>query len=137
MIVQPILAIQQPEPLKVSILSFSISQRVLTNTIPDPIILSDDEPEGAESKIDYSDLDFDLDLNLTAKKDSMSLHNSDSGLAGGDDFDSGTTSNSSHLTAECHNNNSNNGDGVIDTGKHLRSASRPRPASPRSSTATY
>jgi hypothetical protein len=84
-----------------------------------------------------SDLDFDLDSNPTGKKDSRSLHNSDGGLVGGDDFDSGTTSNSSHLTTECHNNDSNNGDGVIDTAKRLRSASRPRPASPHSSTATY
>jgi hypothetical protein len=123
----------------VSILSFSISQRVLTDTILDPIILSDNESKGAESETDYSDLDFDLDLNLnlTAKNDSRSLHNPDSGLVGDDDFDLGTTSNSSHLAAKCHNNNSNNSDGVIDTAKRLRSAGRPRPASPCSSAATY
>jgi hypothetical protein len=111
-------------------------QRVLTDTVPDPIILSDDEPEGAESGTDYSDLDFDLniDLDLTTEDGSRSLHNPDSWLAGDDDFDSGTTFNSSHLAAECHNNDSNNGDGVIDTAKRLRSAGRPRPVSPRAAT---
>jgi hypothetical protein len=49
-----ILAAQLWKVLKVSILRFSIWRGLLPYTIPDPIILSDDESAGTESETDYS-----------------------------------------------------------------------------------
>jgi hypothetical protein len=59
---------------------FSLWPGFLTYTIPDLIILSDDESAGAESKTDCSDLDVDV----RAKSDSALLHVADSELADGD-----------------------------------------------------
>jgi len=83
------------EAYKVSILRLSVRLRLLIHTIPDPIILSDDESVSAESKTDYSNLDVDL----TTKSDSHSLHVADSDLADGDGFGSRTTLISDRLIA--------------------------------------
>jgi hypothetical protein len=64
-----ILAAPRQEAVKVSILRFSLWPGLLTYTILDPIMLSDDESAGAESKTDCSDLDVDV----TEKSDSVEL----------------------------------------------------------------
>jgi hypothetical protein len=49
-----ILAAQLWEALKVSILCFSIWRRLLTHTIPNPIILSNNESIGTKSNTEFS-----------------------------------------------------------------------------------
>jgi hypothetical protein len=71
----------------VSILRFLIWLRLLTHTILNPIILSDNESVGTESKTDFSSLNIDL----TAKRDSNSLYVADNELMDGDGFGLGTT----------------------------------------------
>jgi hypothetical protein len=58
----------------------SLLPGLLTHIIPVPIILSDDESAGAESKTDYSDLDVDV----RAKSDSDPPHVVENELADGD-----------------------------------------------------
>jgi hypothetical protein len=70
----------------VSILRFSIWLGLLTYTILDPIILSDDESMGTKSNTDFSSLDIDL----IAKRDSNSPHAVDNELVDGDGFGLGT-----------------------------------------------
>jgi hypothetical protein len=82
-----ILAAQLWEALKVSIMRFSIWPGLLTHTIPDLIILSDDESVGTKSETDFSS----LDINLTAKRGSDSPHVADNELMDGDGFSLGTT----------------------------------------------
>jgi hypothetical protein len=80
-----ILATPRQEAVKVSMLRFSLWPGLLIHTIPDPIILSDDESAGAESKTDCSDLDVDV----RAKNDSDPPHVADSELADGSGSGSG------------------------------------------------
>jgi hypothetical protein len=82
----------------VSILRFSIWPGLLPHTILDPIILSDDESMGTESDTDFSSLDIDL----TAKRDSDSLHVVDNELMDGDGFGSGTIVISNRVVASLH-----------------------------------
>jgi hypothetical protein len=70
----------------VSILRFSIWLGLLTHTILDPIILSDDESIGTESNTDFSSLNIDL----IAKRDSNSLYVVDNELVDSDGFGLGT-----------------------------------------------
>ena len=60
-------------------LRFSIGLGVLTHTIPDPIILSDEGSVGSRPDSDFSSLDIDL----TAKHD-FYLHVADNDLVDGD-----------------------------------------------------
>ena len=62
-----------------SILHFSIWLGLLTYTILDPIILSDDKSVGTESNTNFSSLDIDL----IAKRDSNSPHIVDNKLVDG------------------------------------------------------
>ena len=117
-----ILAAQLWEALKVSIMRFSIWPGLLTYTIPDPIILSDDESMGTESETDFSCLDIDL----TAKRDSDSLHIVDSELVDGDGFGSRTTRISDRLVTD-HQDDDNNG--VVNNTKLWLSTDCPRSAS--------
>ena len=76
-----------------SILRFSIGLGLLTYTILDPIILSDDEFMGTKSNTNFSS----LDINLIAKRDSNSPHIVDNELVDGDGFGLGTTVISNHV----------------------------------------
>ncbi|KAH8650362.1 hypothetical protein BGZ60DRAFT_534447 [Tricladium varicosporioides] len=78
--------IVKKEAVKMSTLRFSIWPGLLTHTMPDPIILSDNEHVGAESETDYNDLDVDLG----AKSDSDSSHVAGSELADNNGFGSET-----------------------------------------------
>jgi len=82
-----ILAAQLWEALKVSIMRFSIWLGLLTHTILDPIILSDNESVGTKSETGFSSLNIDL----TAKRDSNSLHVADNKLIDSEGFSLGTT----------------------------------------------
>jgi hypothetical protein len=82
-----ILAAQLWEALKVSIRRFSIWLGLLTYTILDPIILSNNESVGTKSDTDFSSLDVDL----TAKRNSDSPHVVDNELIDSDGFGLGTT----------------------------------------------
>jgi hypothetical protein len=120
-----ILAAQRKEAYKVSILRCSIWPGLLTHTILDPIILSDDESVDAVSETDYSDLDVDL----TAKSNSDSLHVADSELADGDGFGLGTTHISNHLVADYQANDNNNNNSAVDDAQLRLSTDCPRLAS--------
>jgi hypothetical protein len=102
----------------VSILRFSIWRGLLTHTIPDPIILSDNESVGAESNTDFSSLNIDL----TAK------HVADNELMNGDGFGLGTIVISDRVVADDQDDDNNN-NGVVDGVKLRLSAGRPRSAS--------
>jgi hypothetical protein len=79
----------------VSIMRFSIWLRLLTYTILDPIILSNNEFVGTKSNTDFSSLDIDF----TAKRDSNSLHVANNKLIDSNSFGSGTTRISDHVVA--------------------------------------
>jgi hypothetical protein len=81
-----VLAAPRQEVVEVSILRLPVRPGLHTYTMPDPIILSDDESVSAESETDYSNLEVDL----TAKSDSSSLHIADSDIVDGEGFGSGT-----------------------------------------------
>jgi len=66
---------------------FSIWLRLLTYTIPDLIILSNNKFVGTKFDTNFSSLDIDL----TAKHDSNSLHVADNKLINSDGFGLGTT----------------------------------------------
>jgi hypothetical protein len=102
----------------VSILRFSIWRGLLTHTILDPIILSDNESMGTESDTDFSS----LDIGLTAK------HVIDNELMDGDGFSSGTTVISNRVVADDQDDDNNN-NGVVDDTKLRLSVDRPRSAS--------
>jgi hypothetical protein len=80
----------------VSILRFSLWPGLLTYTILDPIILSNDKSTNAESETDYSN----LDINIRAKSDSDTPHVADSQLV--DSFGSGAALISDCLVTDCH-----------------------------------
>lgn len=94
------------------------SPGLLTYTISDPIILSDDEFARAESDTDFSDLDIDV----RAKSDFDPLHIVGRELAAGGCY-SGAALISDHLVTNHH-------DGISSKPQCRLSASRPRPASP-------
>jgi hypothetical protein len=122
-----ILAGPRQEAVEVSILRFLLWPGLLTHTIPDPIILSDDESAGAESETDCSDLDLNVDVR--AKSDSDPPHVADSELADGDGFGLGAALISNRLVTD-HQDDDNDHNGVIDKTQLRLSADRPRPASP-------
>jgi len=66
---------------------FSIWLGLLTYTILDPIILSNNESVSTKSNTDFSSLDIDF----TAKRDSNSLHVADNKLIDNNSFSLGTT----------------------------------------------
>lgn len=103
-----ILAALRQEAVEVSILRLSFRPGLYTHTMPDPIILSDDESVGAESETDYSNLEVDL----TAKSDSSSPHIADSDMADGEGFGSGTTCISDPIVAD--HQDDDNDSGVVD-----------------------
>jgi len=119
-----ILATLREEAVEVSIVRFSLWLGLLTHTITDLIILSDDESAGAESETNYSDLDVDV----RAKSDSDPQHITDSELADGDGFGSGATLIPDRPITD-HQDDSNHNNGVVDhtkpqlTADHLKSAS--------------
>jgi len=125
-----ILPAQQKEAAKVSILRFSIWPGQLPHTIPDPIILSDNESVGAKSETDYNDLDVDL----KAKSDSNSTHVIEREPADDGGFGSRTTHTSSRLVTN-HTDDGNN-NGVADDTQLQLPADRPGSASPSHRTVT-
>ncbi len=76
----------------------------------------------------------DLDVDITAKRDSDSLHVADCELADGDGFGSGTTRISDRLVTD-HQDDDNNG--VVDDTKLRLSADHPRSASPGHGSITH
>jgi hypothetical protein len=120
-----ILAAPRQEAVKVSTLRFLIWPG-LTCTIPDPIILSDDESAGAESETDCGD----LDVNVRAKSDSDPPHVADSELADGDGFASEAALISGRLVTDYQDDDNNHNNGVVDKTRLRLSADRPRSASP-------
>jgi hypothetical protein len=127
-----ILAAQQKEALKVSTPSFSLWPGLPTHTIPDPIVLSDDESIGAESETDYTDPDVDLAANSYPD----SSHVADSELADGDGFGSRAALTSHCLVADHQDDNDKNSGG-IDNAQLRLSTDRPRSASPSHRSVTY
>jgi hypothetical protein len=73
----------------VSILRFSIWRRLLTYTILDPIILSNNESVGTKSNTNFSSLDIDL----------MAKHVIDNKLINSNSFGLGTTVISDYVIA--------------------------------------
>jgi hypothetical protein len=124
------LAAPRQAAVEVSILLFPLWPGLLTHTITDPIILSDDESAGAESETDCSDLDVDV----RAKSDSDPPHVADSELA--DSIGSGAALVSDRLVTD-HQDDDNDHDGVIDKTQLPLSADRPRSASPEPRSDTH
>jgi hypothetical protein len=112
-----ILAAPRLVAVKVSILRFSTLARTSTHTIPDPILLSDNEYAGAESETDCSALDVDV----RAKSDSD-----------GDRFGSGAAVISGRLVTDHQEDNNNHNKGVVDKTQLRLSVGPPRSASPDS-----
>ena len=118
----------QQAAVEVSILLFfSLWPGFLTHTIPDPIILSDDESAGAESETDCSNLGVDV----RAKSDSDLLHLADSELADGDGISSGAALIYSRLVVD-RQDDDNDYNAIADKPRlHLLGNRRPRSASPQ------
>jgi hypothetical protein len=93
-----ILTAPRQEVVEVSILRLSVRPGLHTHTMPDPIILSDNESTGAESETDHSNLEVDS----TAKS-------ADSDMADSEGFGSGTTYIPDRIVAG-YRDNSNNDD---------------------------
>jgi hypothetical protein len=121
-----ILAGLQQEAVKVSILYFLLWLGLFIYTIPDPIILSNDKSAGAESEIDCSNLDLDIDIG--AKSNSDLLYIADSKLADSDSFGSGAVLISDRLVTDYQNNN-NDYNSIIDKTQLCLLADCPRPTS--------
>jgi hypothetical protein len=123
-----ILAAPQQEAVKVSILRFSLWPGLFIHTIPDPIILSDDESAGAESETDCSDLDVDV----RAKNDSDPPHVADSELADGSGSGSGSGAAliSDRLVTDHQDDDNNYNNGIVGKTQLRLSTDRPRLASP-------
>jgi hypothetical protein len=127
-----ILAAQLWRALKVSIMCFSIWLGLLTHTILDLIILSDNESVGTKSNTDFSSLDIDF----TAKRDSNSPHVADNELMDGDGFGSGTTHISDRVVADDQDDDNNN-NSIVDGAKLQLSADCPRSASSNHGSVTH
>ncbi|KAH9205202.1 hypothetical protein DL95DRAFT_470777 [Leptodontidium sp. 2 PMI_412] len=100
----------------------------------DPIILSDDEPAGAESETDCSDIDVDV----RAKSVSDPPHVAGSELAdgGGIGSGSGAVLSPGRFVTD-HSDDQNDHDGVFDNPQPRLSAVCPTPASHNSGSATH
>jgi hypothetical protein len=103
----------------------NFGQDFVTHSIPDPIILSDDESMGSESETDYGD----FDVEPTAKSDTDSPRVVDRWLADGDSFASRTASTSDRLVADHQDDGNNNHNGIVDSAKLQLAADRPTLAS--------
>jgi hypothetical protein len=90
----------------VSILCFSIWWGLLTHTILDPIILSDNKSMSTKSNTDFSSLDIDL----------IAKHIVDNELMDGDGFSLGTIVISNRAIANDQDDDNNN-NGVVDNTK--------------------
>ena len=117
-----ILAAPRLVAVKVSILRFSTLARTSTHTIPDPILLSNNEYAGAESETDCSALDVDV----RAKSDSD-----------GDRFGSGAAVISDRLVTDHQEDNNNHNKGVVDKTQLRLSVGPPISASPDSGSDTH
>jgi len=114
-------------------LHFLIRPGLFTHAILDPIILSDGEYMGAESKTDYSDLNIDL----RAKSDSNSPHVTNSDLADSDGFGSGTTHTSGRLAVDDLDDSNKNNNCIVNDTQLRLSTDRPESASPSYRSVTH
>lgn len=112
--------------------SLNLSRDFFTHTTSDPIILSDDEPAGAESETDYSDLDIDL----TTKSSVDPPHVADSGLADGDGSVSGTARTSARRVAD-YEGDDDSYNNVVDNSQLRLAVDRPTAASPNRGSLTH
>lgn len=96
------------EAVEVSILRLLVRSGLHTHTMPDPIILSDNESANIESETDYSNLKVDL----TTKSDYFSPHIAGNDIADGEGFVSRTT-HISDLIVAGHQDDDNDS-GVVD-----------------------
>jgi hypothetical protein len=128
-----ILSAQQKKAVKVSILRFPIWLGLLIYTIPDPIMLNDDESMGAESETDYGG----LDVGLRTRSDSDSLYVTDNKPADGDSISLRTIHTSGRLAADHPDDGNKNNNGLVNDTQLRLSANRPGSASPGHRSAIY
>jgi len=115
------------------LLSLNLAQNFFTHMTLDPIILSDDESVGAESKTEYSDLDVDL----AAKSDLNPLHVAASELADGSGFALRTALAPDRLVADYQDGDDTHNNSVVDNTQLWLSISPLRAASPRHGFVTH